>query len=39
MKERHREKERVRGFTLEPNHMVSNGEGGGLEVRGEGLDM
>lgn len=39
MKKRHREKERVRGFPLEPNHMLSSGEGGGLEVREEGLEF
>lgn len=33
------EKERVRGFTLEPNHMVSSGKGGRLELREEGLEF
>lgn len=32
VKERSREKGRVRGFTLEPKHMRSSGEGGGSEV-------
>lgn len=32
MKVRHREKERVRSFTLEPNHMLSSGKGGESEV-------